>query len=185
MKTDEKQKMCSNCHGRVPIDAETCIYCAQELSEPVAEDSPAQTTLFEHQSLQDSLTSLYSPPYPGKRPTPAPSQELEAPKKRAPLFTQAPQVNMPLYQEQEEESAVHNERIEEEEEDVDKVSRGSFWSILLILFGGNIFTLGVLQFLFGDGNLLTLQWNTDHWYLYCLAALPFVFVGARLAGRLK
>src|SRR3989338_6402403 len=69
MKTADKQKMCTNCHGRIPIEAESCLYCGQEQTSPPAEETSAHATLFEQKSLQDSLTSLYSPPYSSKRPS--------------------------------------------------------------------------------------------------------------------
>lgn len=182
MKTADKQKMCSNCHGRIPIEAETCLYCGQEQVDQLAEAS-AQTTLFEQQSLQDSLTSLYSPPYASKRPSFLEKEEEapQVPTRIQPPTREIPELKRSFVQKEESLS------IDEEDETVEAApsSKGSIFSLLLMILGGNVFTLGLMQLFFSEGNALRLEWQTDNWYLYCLAAIPFLFVGYRLASKLK
>jgi len=71
------------------------------------------------------------------------------------------------------------------EEEAPHSSKGSIFSLLLMILGGNVFTLGLMQFFFSEGNSLRLEWHTNHWYFYCLAAVPLLFVGYRLASKLK
>ena len=180
MKTKDEHKMCPNCHGRIPKDAEACPYCAQEQSEQYSNETTAQTTLFEHQSLQDSLASLYSPPYPAKRNT-IPEPTISKRKKMIPPIQKTGAEPEPFLSANDE-----TNRVEEELSDDDKIdAKGSFWAILLMILGGNLLTLGLMQVFFSEGRSLRLEWNADYWYLYCLAAIPFVFVGLRLANRLK
>lgn len=170
MKTADKQKMCSNCHGRIPAESETCLYCGQEQADLTEQETSIQTNLFEHQSLQESLTSLYSPPYGAKRPAFSETQPLvRKPKEPKISFTEEP-ASVPL---------------DEEEKPSPSFSKGSIWPILLFLLGGNLFTLGLLQLIFSSNSRLTLEWQTDSWYLYCLAAIPMLFVAYRLASKLQ
>ncbi len=53
----DRQKICSNCDGRIPVNAKECIYCGAEQPEQ------SETPLFKQQSLQESLSSLYAPIY--------------------------------------------------------------------------------------------------------------------------
>lgn len=182
MKTADKQKMCSNCHGRIPIEADTCLYCGQEQADQFAETS-SQTTLFEQQSLQDSLTSLYSPPYASKRPSFL-EREQEAPPKPTrihPPTREIPELKRAFTQKEERLAFEDQEDVEE----ASSSSKGSIFSLLLMILGGNVFTLGLMQLFFSEGNTLRLEWHTESWYFYCLAAVPLLFVGYRLASKLK
>nr|NGX47902.1 hypothetical protein [Chlamydiota bacterium] len=67
MKSMDQEKMCISCDGRIPFDAEVCPYCASKQSGAGMQNS-FQAPIFQNQSLEDSLTSLYTPPYQGKRP---------------------------------------------------------------------------------------------------------------------
>ncbi len=188
MKTADKQKMCSNCHGRIPVEAEACPYCGQEQMEQLLPESSSQATLFEQQSLQDSLTSLYSPPYPSKRaPIYGPAQTP----KTAPLKAQVP-VRKPLEPKSPFAPVKEERAAPQEEEGVESASKTptpsskeSLWALILMILGGNIFTLGLVQLFFGENSRLCLEWKTAHWYLYCLAALPLLFVGYRFSSKLK
>lgn len=64
MHLKDRQKMCTSCDGRIPLDADLCPYCAAEQTTAIAPASSAKE--LHHQSLQDSLTALYSPPQVGK-----------------------------------------------------------------------------------------------------------------------
>jgi len=179
MKTADKQKMCTNCHGRIPIEAESCLYCGQEQTSPPAEETSAHATLFEQKSLQDSLTSLYSPPSSSKRPSFL--SEKEESQLLKPGKTETDPVRI-------REAKRENQTLPEEEEGVQEnrsLLKGSLSALLLLLLGGNLFALGLMQFFFSDGKALRLEWQADNWYLYCLVAAPLLFVGYRLAGKLK
>lgn len=57
----DRQKMCTNCDGRIPWDAEMCPYCSANTKPTIGGAGGAKDPY--HQSLQDSLTSLYTPLY--------------------------------------------------------------------------------------------------------------------------
>ena len=56
MKPADRQKMCSNCDGRIPYEASQCPYCFAQ--QPV--DSSSSKTFT---SPSDPLAALYPPPY--------------------------------------------------------------------------------------------------------------------------
>jgi hypothetical protein len=58
MKPADRQKMCPNCDGRIPYDATQCPYCFTAVQ--------GEGNSLKNSSLQDSLTSLYTPPYAAK-----------------------------------------------------------------------------------------------------------------------
>ena len=59
MKPTERQKLCTSCEGRIPLDANQCPYCA-------VEQSTSGQAYLHHKTIQESLTSLYPPPYATK-----------------------------------------------------------------------------------------------------------------------
>jgi hypothetical protein len=60
---------------------------------------------------------------------------------------------------------------------VHEEKQNPFWSILLLSLGTNLFVLGLLQFFFSDQGVLRLEWNSAHWFFYCLGAIPLLFFG--------
>ncbi len=61
----------------------------------------------------------------------------------------------------------------------------SFWPILFLSIGANLLMLGLLQLFFSDQGFLRLEWDSSYWFVYCLAALPLVFLGYKKATQLK
>lgn len=62
---------------------------------------------------------------------------------------------------------------------------GSFMPLLFILVGANLFTLGLMQCFFSENGLLSLEWKSEYWFLYCLIAAPLIYFGLRKAKTLK
>ncbi len=155
MKPVDRQKICSNCDGRIPINAKECIYCGAELSEEV------QPPLFKQQTLQESLTSLYSPPYSSRNQTLFQSEEQTSSRSSPPP---PPQPTAAAIE-------------EESESDL----KSSFLPIFLLVVGSNLFTIGLLQFFFSSNGLLALEWDASFWFLYCLTALPLCYFGYKKA----
>lgn len=145
MKTVERQKICSNCDGRIPQDAVQCPYCF----------TPQQNSLDNSSSksygapVQENF--LYSPPYS----TPKPPETS---------YSKTPEAQ---------EAAL-------------KVSEpASFWPILLLTVGGNLFTLGILQFLFSDHGVVHLEINGSYWFLMVLVSLPLFYFGLKNINTTK
>src|SRR5579863_2385956 len=170
----DRQKMCTSCDGRIPIDAAMCPYCtAQQMSVPSSAGSAKE---LHHQSLQDSLTSLYTPPYAGKTAgfTPAGGAKMEIP----PIPQSTPLKASMVEKRVGGSSAVlgvpsiptdsaENPHVDE--------ARNHFWPILLLSVAANLLTVGLLQLFFSDEGFLRLEWDSSHWYIYCLAAFPLFF----------
>ena len=174
----DRQKMCANCDGRVPVDAEACPYCAADLktAAPQAKDA--------HQSIQDSLTALYSPPYAKNphliRQTPSqqpafPFQNTQLPKE--PMVEKrfnpsSPSLGAPVIP-----ADTHADQAAQE-------SKNSFWPILILSIAANLLMLGLLQLFFSDEGFLRLEWDSSYWFVYCLAALPLLYFGFRKVNTL-
>jgi hypothetical protein len=180
MKLKERQKLCVNCDGRIPLEAIVCPYCAAE-STPQASVQEAEYR--KQQSFNDSLTALYPPPYAAKNTQPIYAEEYQsaAPMKQADPFKDVSEKRFsstsPLgipsipTQEQDEAHAVDE--------------KSSFWPLLFLTVGANLLMLGLLQLFFSDNGLLKLEWDSSYWYVYCLAATPLVLLGYRKANLLK
>lgn len=154
--------MCSNCDGRIPVEASQCPYCGA-VSSGQFYASPADSQV-SHQALQDSLTALYTPPYAAKQP---PVEE----KKKTPSFQEA----VVDKQESSLPTSVDNEEQE----------MGIFWPMLLMSVGGIFMVLGLLQFFFSDQGVLTLEWSSAYWFFYCLISLPLLYFGFQKTNALK
>jgi len=166
MKPNERQKLCATCDGRIPLDAHLCPYCS-------AEQGTSGQIYLQHKSIQESLTSsLYPPPYAAKNThsqtintsNPSQFQEPMSEKKSEKKFQHAPVTASPNI------SFDHTEEQNSEE-------KNNFWPLLLLSIGANLLVLGLLQFFFSDNGLLTLQWDSRYWFIYCLTAFPLFYVG--------
>lgn len=130
--------------------------------------------LFRHQTLEESLASLYKPPYPRKQeePTELPSVE---PTHEAPIFPDNKSSLLATYEEPE---PIH----ETPQEPTSK--KADIMPLALLAVGANLLTLGVLLFFFSEGGLLTLQFNASKWFLYCLFSIPLLYLGLRQIRQL-
>lgn len=152
------------------MDADLCPYCASEQTQTVS--SPKE---LHHQSLQDSLTSLYTPPYAAKPSNPIPNKPapLKAPMAEKRFNNPSAALGIPAIPTE----SAEDQHVEE--------GRSSFWPILLLSVGANVLTIGLLQLFFSDEGFLHLEWDSSRWYLYCLAALPLFFFGFKKVNALK
>ncbi len=142
--SEERQKLCTSCEGRIPLIATICPYCAAEQS------------VFSSQQ-----NALYPPLYPAKR-----DQNIreEAPEP-ANRWTKTDALGAPST----------TEKVGVQEESDGKV----FWPTLLLSLGSNLLLLGILQLCFSNEGMLTLEWSSHFWFLYCLSAIPFLWLGWR------
>ncbi|MFI5334714.1 MAG: hypothetical protein ACHQT8_06105 [Chlamydiales bacterium] len=170
MKPADRQKMCSNCDGRIAHEAMICPYCGSEQAEPA--EKATQAPLFTNQSLQDSLTSLYTPPYSQR----APAYSVEEPvKKRAEPFKEVKQP----FQTAHPTAATMALHAQAEEEESAATAKGALLPILLLCLGSNLFVLGILQFFFSSNGFLRLEWDASYWFVYCLLSLPLLYLGIK------
>ena len=125
--------------------------------------------LFRHHSLEDSLASLYKPPYSRPR-EPEPSLP---PVERSPVFPEEKSSLLSAYvtDETPKQTAVIEEEVE--------TKKAGIWPLLFLAIGSQLLTLGILLFFFSDSGTLTLQWNASRWFVYCLFSLPLIYIGYR------
>lgn len=161
MKPADRQKMCSKCNGRVSFEATECPYCATELV-PLPKTASSQSPLFKNNSLQDSLASLYQPPYHnkiGEKENPLPRKQVTFSEPESPIAAAIA------------EQGNKGERV-----------KNDFWALFALIVGGNLLTLGLMQFFFSEKGILSLEWDSSYWYLYCLIALPLFYLGFKKAS---
>lgn len=155
MKTSDRQKMCPSCEGMISVDVVVCPYCTTDLSSFVAKESPSKAALLKNKALQDASSALYTPSY---------TSETEGKRE----FKQV--VNEPAR------SATAPQPIKEQKVD-------ALFPILAFCVGGVLLTLGLMQFFFSENGMLTLEWDVQYWYIYCLIAAPLIFFGFKKIGE--
>ena len=58
-----------------------------------------------------------------------------------------------------------------------------FWPLLCLLLGGNLLTLGILQFFFSDRGIVRLEMNGSYWFLMLLVSLPLFYFGLKKSSQ--
>jgi hypothetical protein len=163
MKPVDRQKMCTNCDGRVPFESDICPYCSSDLSKIPEMEVPKQDPFSRNQAIQDSLTSLYAPPYKGKKVESPKSQPKES--RIVPPAHHGGTAALP--------GALPREEGDE------KVGKTILLSILSLSIGSVFFILGLLQVFFSEQGVLKLEWSTKYWFIYLLGSLPILYFGYR------
>jgi len=165
MEETKKMKMCPFCDGRIEIDAVSCTFCGRNITSYYHQHQaemtePSSSNFSNSYSKNDSLSSLYPPPYRPK------IQEEH------------------LHEEEEEE---FTEEVEEHESDeVAKAeSQTLFSTILLLSVGVQVFLFGLLLLLFSTEGRVILEWNAKRWFLYMLLSAPMIYFGYKKITRLK
>lgn len=166
MKPIDRNKMCTNCDGRVPFEAIVCPYCSADLSKAVETEIQRADPFSRNQAIQDSLTSLYAPPYKGKS-----GEQIK------PTFRE----RMPPPAHHGGTSAAPGTIPRSEEEE--KTSKNVLFAILSLSLGSLLFILGMLQVFCSESGTLCLEWNTKYWFVYLVAALPLLYLGYRKADE--
>jgi hypothetical protein len=177
MHSTEKEKMCVQCEGRIPMNIGECPFCGAPQEGQKVRNS-FKAPLFESKSLKDSLASLYTPPYQGKGSPPT-------------------QEELPFYAEPEREPAAPYGSIYRDVSNVpfrdvaaeelakattqgsDEVKKSSLWMTILLVTGSNLLLLSLMQLFFSKGGFLRLEWDASYWFLYLLASLPLLYFGVK------
>jgi len=164
MKPNDRQRLCPHCDATISVDVVICPYCTADLSDFSQKEgySSLQAAKVKNQTLQESVSSLYTPPYAAKGATMTQEDKYRP---RTESFKEVKPLPQP--------SPIDN---------LQKVEKGSFLAIFLLSLGGVLLILGALQFFFGENGLLTLEWDTNYWFAYCIVALPLLFFGLKKAN---
>ena len=180
MKQVDRTKACWNCEADVSYEATYCPFCGTDLLTSSIESSkqvPKRDEKFAEQSLQESLASLYKPPYSVRN-----RQGLGVPDERenAPFKEAEPQKENPLFQSFEkvepEQILGQNEEMQEEE----GTRRGTILPLLFLMIGAHLFALGALLLFCSKDGFVTLEWSSRFWFLYCLISFPLLYFGGKL-----
>lgn len=163
MKGKERQKMCWNCDADVTFDATFCPFCGSDLLGGVLQETEGDGDMFSGKSLDESLASLYKPPYSVRE-----QKGFGVPKTKSRAFSS------------EDEASVSDDL---DEEPLVRHRLGGGWPLILLSVGGQLMTLGLLLFFFSSGGKLSLEWNAKYWFIYCIAAMPIVYFGWRMLNE--
>lgn len=164
-KEEKKTKLCWNCEGRIALELERCSYCGVSVQPLMIQGATDLRPLYSFDNRQTAAAAV--------------------------AVTQAPPA--PYEVEKEEQEAPAEELGDSEE------AAGSIAEPMRLLFSGEVkhFVLplvalqagvvflffGLALYFFSTGQMLTLQWNSEAWYLYLLAALPLLFIGLRSLAK--
>lgn len=152
VETTEKVKMCPFCEGSIPLEATDCAYCGSSLlkarkAKPIYHN-------------EESLASLYDPPYSPHKRGSAPFSETH--------------IREPLHEEERVES---QEKGEGGSDSVESLKEEGLGSLLLLSLGGQLFTLSWVLFFFSHHGRLILEWKSRYWMVYLAVSLLFLYQG--------
>ncbi len=156
---EELTKMCPSCDGSISMDAIFCPYCGSNVFEK-NENLPDQKTEDDVKSLsyEETLSSLYPPPYKPKAIQTATSKYYE-------------QDNDVEKDEDENQEKLEKESVSEANEKNALIPTALFWT------GINILVFSILLLVFSQNGVLYLKWNAKFWFLYSLISIPLVYFG--------
>lgn len=187
MKQVDRTKTCWSCEADVSFESTYCPFCGTDLltsfSEPPPSSPPREAEKFTEQSLQESLASLYKPPYSvrNKQGFGIPDEKEEI------VFAEAqPPKEDPLFQPYEYEEKNISDELEgssTEERSDEESQKGTVLPLLLLLVGTHLFLLGMLILFFSSHGRVVLEWNSQYWFLYLLLGGPLLFFGVRLLKK--
>ncbi|HEU64134.1 MAG: hypothetical protein KR126chlam4_00037 [Candidatus Anoxychlamydiales bacterium] len=156
---EELTKMCPSCDGSISMDAIFCPYCGSNVFEK-NEDLPDKKTEDDVKSLsyEETLSSLYPPPYKPKAIQTATSKYYE-------------EENDVEKDEDENQEKLEKKNISEKNEKNALIPTALFW------LGINILVFSVLLLVFSQNGVLYLKWNAKFWFLYSIISIPLVYFG--------
>ena len=181
MHTKDKVKMCPYCEGTIAIQATECHYCGSSLVKKGSMASAYQT--------EDSLASLYEPPYAPTKKSPVysiPRTEAAPKTVRDPLADQDDELEE--YRSISRPKKILKRGVKpqtregtsdaDEEEETTQIG-----ALLLLSLGGHLFTLAWLLFFLSDHGKLVLEWKSRYWFIYFLVSLPLLYKGWKKLSR--
>lgn len=157
-----RMKLCPHCEGDVDLDVIVCPFCGKDVSEQkmtshMQMPTSARNSLVRSLSVDETLNSLYPPPYRPK----VYDQEIPAATTREELSI-----------EDEEEIDNMDSQIDEDSE-----KKTSIVPILLFSLGINLCLFGLFLFFFSSNGEVWLHWKGGMWIAYLLLSAPFLYFG--------
>jgi hypothetical protein len=171
MSQGKRMKLCSSCDGFVDMDVVVCPYCGSDLLKivnPKGDDQSAGAQYKKKMSPEETLSSLYPPPYKPKNiPTSEPDKMLDK--------AQPASLKINLLE-------------EEQKAGEEKAKEGSTTTtralpILLFSLGVNILLIALYLLIFSTNGEIFIRWNASLWYVYFIVGVPLTFVGYKMISK--
>ena len=190
----DRSKVCWSCEAGVSTQATYCPFCGTDLlsstsspkekREKPREETPRKDERFQSQSLEESLASLYKPPYAIRN-----RQGLGVPDEReeASFETVAPRGENPVQSYKTEEvkdGAISLPETAHGGLDKKEEHWGGVLPLIFLSVGFVLVVLSLLILFFSKEGMVHLEWNSSHWFIYLLIGLPTSYAGVRLLKRL-
>ncbi|MBP9841253.1 MAG: hypothetical protein KBC64_02370 [Simkaniaceae bacterium] len=158
----ERQKMCWNCDADVSVEATYCPFCGTDLMVGNESDKGKEVG-HRSETLQESLASLYKPPYSSGRE--------EQGNTSSEIHRISPDHDLSAF------------LVEDKKDPTARLGYG--WCLIFLSIGTFLVTLSLLLlFLSKDGKLI-LEFNARSWFLYGASGAPLLFLGYKLLNRGK
>jgi hypothetical protein len=147
---NQRTKLCSNCEGRVELDTTICPFCGSNVSQM---DDGLHNQKADENSLsyEDTLSSLYPPPYKPK----------------------AIDTNINISTNNFDKTIKEDGVSENEEEK----SSNSLVTTISFLIGVNILTFSLFLAIFSQDGYLSLEFKSSFWFIYSLISIPLLYIG--------
>ncbi len=176
MKQVDRVKVCWSCEADVNIDATYCPFCGSDLLASSKENpNPTLDTQkkFSDQTLEESLASLYKPPYSvrNKKGLGVPDEREEG------NYIEKKPAQQNLYSYQQEEQLKQAESTPVNSELSARRSWGSAMTLMTLMLGSFLCTLGFLLMIFSNEGKVVLEWNAKFCFFYILSGIPLIYFG--------
>ncbi|MEM8727114.1 MAG: hypothetical protein AAGE99_00140 [Chlamydiota bacterium] len=185
MKRVDRTKVCWNCEADVSYEATYCLFCGTDLltsSIKKGGQLPKQDHKFSDQPLRESLASLYKPPYSVRN-----RQGFGVPDEReeSSYLETEPQKEDALLQSYEkgddqDDPTIPKGGIQPPDERQETARGGNVLPLLFLMIGTHLFIIGALLLFCAKDGIVTLEWSSRFWFLYCLISFPLLYFGGRM-----
>jgi len=184
MKQVDRTKVCWGCEADVSYEATYCLFCGADLLALPAETSsksPKEDAKFSDQTLQESLASLYKPPYSARS-----CQGLGIVDEMGGVSTQKHPSNQdsPI-QPCEQLEPQNTLAAKGKEGGTEAVKKGNILPLLFLMAGAYLCVLGVLLLFCSKDGLVVLEWSNRFWFVYCTLSLPLLYFGVKMLKNIS
>lgn len=180
MAEKKRMKLCSSCEGFVDIDVVACPYCGNDLLKDAnsKKENPSPTTQHKKRlSVEETLSSLYPPPYKPKNiPLVEPEHTLEKD-----ISGTNSSFKLNLLEEDLDNNKDNQPKSEEKPKSALSVSR--CLPVILFSLGVNILLLALYLLIFSTNGEIFIRWNGELWYVYLITGIPLTFIGYKMLSK--
>ena len=175
MQQVDRTKICWDCEADVNDQATYCPFCGTDLLHKPKDvpsiSPPKKDPKFSDQTLEESLASLYKPPYSVRN-----RQGLGVPDEREESVYREKETLKSLGKT--DQSILPTDSQESRE-------KGTVLPLLFLMIGSHLFILGILLFFCSKNEVVTLEWSRPFWFVYLLTGSPLLYFGIQLIKNQK